>query len=327
MTVTRGLALFLTVAAAGALVKASGPAAGTPTVRLKTISARTSGSGASLVIEASEPVAYALTRPDALTVLVDFRNVTHDEVANTVAGAAKGAIAKVSVEQVESLGAPTARVRIALAQPVAHHARSDRNTVVIDFEKPSAKTPPYVTPKQTTTDARGTLDAMAALQQPQTPPQTPPQVAAVESAEIAAFIEHAARGRPHQLQDGVAGRRLAAARFADQPERAAARDAEAQAVDCLHGDALAGEVDREVLDLQQRAHGVRSARQVAQWPWAKVRRPGARSRQAATATLQRGRNGQSGIGSIRLGGNPSIGVSRRDRVPSTRGVEPSRPSV
>ncbi|HXI30277.1 MAG TPA: secretin N-terminal domain-containing protein, partial [Vicinamibacterales bacterium] len=180
MTVTRGLALFLTVAAAGALVKASGPAAGTPTVRLKTISARTSGSGASLVIEASEPVAYALTRPDALTVLVDFRNVTHDEVANTVAGAAKGAIAKVSVEQVESLGAPTARVRIALAQPVAHHARSDRNTVVIDFEKPSAKTPPYVTPKQTTTDARGTLDAMAALQQPQTPPQTPPQVAAVD---------------------------------------------------------------------------------------------------------------------------------------------------
>src|SRR6185295_4871749 len=181
MTVTRGLALFLTVAAAGALVKASGPAAGTPTVRLKTISARTSGSGASLVIEASEPVAYSLTRPDALTVLVDFRNVTHDEVANTVAGNAKGAIAKVSVEQVESLGAPTARVRIALAQPVAHHARSDRNTVVIDFEKPSAKTPPYVTPKQTTTDARGTLDAMAALQQPQTPPQpTPPQVAAVD---------------------------------------------------------------------------------------------------------------------------------------------------
>ncbi|HJZ70675.1 MAG TPA: type IV pilus secretin PilQ, partial [Vicinamibacterales bacterium] len=189
MTAARGLALILTVAAAGALVKASGPAAGTPTVRLKAISARTSGSGASLLIEASEPVAYSLTRPDALTVLVDFRNVTHDDVANTVAANGRSAIAGVSVEDTESLGAPTARVRIALAQPVAHHARSDRNTVVIDFDKPSAKTPPYVTPPQSgelgvvsresTVDSRqsavgsresqltraGTVDAMDALRQ------------------------------------------------------------------------------------------------------------------------------------------------------------------
>jgi type IV pilus secretin PilQ/predicted competence protein len=167
MTATRGLALILTVAAAGALVKASGPAAGTSTVRLKTISARVNGSGASLVIEASEPVAYALTRPDALTVLVDFRNVSYDDVANSVAANPKSAITKVSVESGESLGTPTARVRIALAQPVAHHARSDRNTVVIDFDKPSAKTPPYVVPPQSASgDAKGrTLDAMDALRQ------------------------------------------------------------------------------------------------------------------------------------------------------------------
>ncbi|HMF99267.1 MAG TPA: type IV pilus secretin PilQ [Vicinamibacterales bacterium] len=175
MTATRGLALILTVAAAGALVKASGPAAGTPTVQLKTISARTNGSGASLVIEASEPVAYSLTRPDALTVLVDFRNVTHDAVANTVAANGKNAIARVSVEDGESLGAPTARVRIALAQPVAHHARSDRNTVVIDFDKPSAKTPPYVTPpkggdsgvgsRESPITRAGAVDAMDALRQ------------------------------------------------------------------------------------------------------------------------------------------------------------------
>ena len=65
MTVTRGLALFLTVAAAGALVDASGPAAG-PARRADAYGSRRSArastrKGASLVIEASEPVAYVAT--------------------------------------------------------------------------------------------------------------------------------------------------------------------------------------------------------------------------------------------------------------------------
>src|SRR5207248_2433900 len=61
MTVTRGLALLLTVATAGALVNASAPPAApraVAAVRLKAISSRVSAKGASLVIEASEPVAY-----------------------------------------------------------------------------------------------------------------------------------------------------------------------------------------------------------------------------------------------------------------------------
>ena len=33
------------------------------------------------------------------------------------------------------------RVRITLSQPVAYRARSDRNTIVLDFDKPSAQTP------------------------------------------------------------------------------------------------------------------------------------------------------------------------------------------
>src|SRR5260370_26781139 len=79
------------------------------------------------------------------------------------------------------------------------------------------------------------------------------------------------------------------------------------------------------------AHGARSARQDAQWPAPNWRGSGGRAWQAATETRQRGRNGQSGIGSIRLGGMPSIGVMRRAPLvgpwPSTRGVEPMRPSV
>ncbi len=52
---------------------------------------------------------------------------------------AKSPIAGVSVEAAESLGAPASRVRVALAQPVAHRVRSERNTVVVDFDKPSAE--------------------------------------------------------------------------------------------------------------------------------------------------------------------------------------------
>jgi type IV pilus assembly protein PilQ len=142
-------------------------------VRLKAISARVGSKGASLIIEATEPVAYTALRPDPLTVVLDFRNVGAHDVANSVAADVKSPIARVSVEDVESLGAPASRVRIALSQPVAHHVRSERNTVVVDFERPSVKAAPYVLPPASRrTTAEQTPDAMQALQQ-QTPSPTP----------------------------------------------------------------------------------------------------------------------------------------------------------
>jgi len=166
MTVTRCLALCTTVAAAGALLHASdrplGPTANVPSVRLTTISAKVNGKGASLVIEASEPVSYVASRPDPLTLLLDFRNVGAEGVANSVAASAKSPIASVVIEAAESLGAPASRVRIALAQPVPHRVRSDRNTVIIDFERSSGKVP-YVLPPGTSTGS--TPDAMQALSQ------------------------------------------------------------------------------------------------------------------------------------------------------------------
>jgi type IV pilus assembly protein PilQ len=163
--------LCATVAAAGALLHASDRAArpniNTSSVRLKTISAKVSGKGASLLIEASEPVAYVASRPDPLTLLLDFRNVGAEGVANSVTANAKSPIASVAVEPIESLGVPASRVRIALAQPVTHRVRSDRNTVVIDFERVSAKTPPYVMPPAATSTVSAQAqapDAMLALQ-------------------------------------------------------------------------------------------------------------------------------------------------------------------
>jgi type IV pilus assembly protein PilQ len=175
MTVNRGLALLLTVAAAGAFVNASpAPPAVAAAVRLKAISARVNAKGASLLIEASEPVAYTTSRPDPLTLLLDFRNVAANDVANSVAADVKSPIAHVTVEATETLGASASRVRIALSQPVAHHVRSERNTVVVDFDKPSAKAAPYALPpgsRQSSVGDRPSSapDAMMALQAAPTP--------------------------------------------------------------------------------------------------------------------------------------------------------------
>jgi type IV pilus assembly protein PilQ len=159
MTGTRGFALFLTVAAAGALLNASGAGPGstsTGNVRLKAISARTTSSGSSLVIEASEPASYVATRPDPFTVVLEFRHATSEGIVNAVA-AGRGVIAGVSVDAGESLGTPTTRVRVMLAQSVAHRVRSDRNTVVVEFEKPPAPA--------ASAQARGrSLDPMSAIQ-------------------------------------------------------------------------------------------------------------------------------------------------------------------
>jgi type IV pilus assembly protein PilQ len=167
MTVTRCLALCTTVAAAGALLHASdrplSPNPTVPSVRLTTISAKVNGKGASLLIEASEPVSYVASRPDPLTLLLDFRNVAAEGVANSVAANAKSPIASVVIEAAESLGAPASRVRIALAQPVTHRVRSDRNTVVIDFERSAGKVPYVLPPAAAATGS--TPDAMQALTQ------------------------------------------------------------------------------------------------------------------------------------------------------------------
>jgi type IV pilus assembly protein PilQ len=174
----RGFALCLTLAVAGALGNMPGSAAApaaVPAAQLKAISARSNPQGASLVIEASEPVPYLTARPDPLTVVVDFRNVTTDGLANSVAPASSNLIAGVTVEHTEAIdapaGTPVTRVRIALASPVAHVVRSDRNTVVVEFSNgPAAR---RVGPRDATRNDQSPLpDAMQALL-PQKAPENP----------------------------------------------------------------------------------------------------------------------------------------------------------
>jgi type IV pilus assembly protein PilQ len=104
-----------------------------PHARLNSISAKASARGASVVLEASEPVAYVTSRPDPLTVLVDLRDATAAGVANRVAASPAGPVAAVTVEDaVGSDGATIARVRVLLAAPAQHRVHSDRNTIEVD---------------------------------------------------------------------------------------------------------------------------------------------------------------------------------------------------
>src|SRR5260370_41222401 len=121
MTVTKRFALSLSLPVGSALAGAPGPAAGSlaSAPHLTSISSRVHSKGASLLIEASAPVPYVATRPDPLTILIDFRNVGAEGLANSVVMNAKSPIAAVGVEAADTMGAPASRVRISLTQPVA----------------------------------------------------------------------------------------------------------------------------------------------------------------------------------------------------------------
>jgi type IV pilus assembly protein PilQ len=164
MTHIRSIGLLLAVCAAGTLLHAAPPipfaadaAAPAPRARITSISSRGTLKGTSLVIQASEPVGYVAMRPDPLTVVVELRNVVADGAA-TGAAKARGPIAGVAVEPAESLGAPASRIRIKLTQPVAHHVRTIRSFVIVDFDKTSDP------------DMAGLLSAAPTRMAPEPPP-------------------------------------------------------------------------------------------------------------------------------------------------------------
>ncbi len=126
-----GLAVALAASTVIAGFAAVDPAR--PRARLSTISAKVGVRGASVLIEASEPVAYVTARPDPLTVLVDLRNVATAGVSNRVTASPVGPVAAVTVEDARaSDGAPVARVRVLLAAPAQHQVHSDRNVIQVD---------------------------------------------------------------------------------------------------------------------------------------------------------------------------------------------------
>jgi type IV pilus secretin PilQ/predicted competence protein len=123
-------AVAIAAAVSGGLVLSAAPA---ENIRLVGVSAQALGRNAAVLIEASEPVAYAVSRPDPLTLLVDLRNVQVENAANQVAR--RGPVAGVTLEQATAAdGKQLARVRVALASPSAYKVRSARNVIRVELE-------------------------------------------------------------------------------------------------------------------------------------------------------------------------------------------------
>jgi type IV pilus secretin PilQ/predicted competence protein len=152
------LAIVASLALAGSLTFA----AGTPPVRLLGVSSQ----GNAVLIESSEPVAYVVKRPDALTVLVELRNVSVANAANAVER--RDPIAGIAVEQASADGQAIGRVRVSLARPLDYTAHSARNTIRVELNPPVARTASAPFPGPTPApplDSRPGTAAAAAVEQ------------------------------------------------------------------------------------------------------------------------------------------------------------------
>ena len=152
-------------------------------------------------------------------------------------------------------------------------------------------------------------------------------------AEVVAEPDHAPGARLDQAEHGAAEGRLAAARFADDAERLAGAQLEADAVDRLERQVAAPqqaadrdrEMDREVLDLEQRlAHG--SPPDGRPWPGrgANSQQLAAAPRQRSNAKAQRSRNAQPPAGP---GGSAAARGSSRARPLAARRGAASSPAA
>jgi type IV pilus assembly protein PilQ len=126
-------AAALVAAVSGGLALSAAPSGA---VRLVGVSSQTSGRTAAVLIESTEPVAYAVSRPDPLTVLVDLRDVRVADAAAEIARVAP--LAGVTLEQATAIdGKDLARVRVALSGPAAYKVRSARNVIRLELEPES----------------------------------------------------------------------------------------------------------------------------------------------------------------------------------------------
>jgi type IV pilus assembly protein PilQ len=121
------LAVALTASHATAVGGAEIPA-------LKSISSRLDGALSTVLIEASEPVAYLTSQPDPLTVLVDLRNVNAASLDGRPIADLLAPVKGVAIEHATAPdGAPVARVRVRLDRAAQHRVRSARNMILVEF--------------------------------------------------------------------------------------------------------------------------------------------------------------------------------------------------
>ena len=160
------------VAAMALTIMASRPAAlgGAETPALKSISSRLDGTVSTVLIEASEPVAYLTSQPDPLTVLVDLRNVNAAGLDGRPFADMLAPVSAVGVEHgFAPDGAPVARVRVRLDRAAKHRVRSARNTILVEIDRNgSASSMAFMPAKATTPTIAPAAPAVKAAPEPAT---------------------------------------------------------------------------------------------------------------------------------------------------------------
>ena len=181
------------VAALAATLTAGAPGstAGTETPALRSISSRLDGALSTVLIEASEPVAYLTSQPDPLTVLVDLRNVAAGSMTAQPIADMLAPVGSVRVEAAHAPdGAPVARVRVNLEREAKHRVRSARNTILVEVDRATAR--------QGSTSAAGSTRVTASV--PSIAPQRPAAAPSAAAAAPAAPRQDIERAKPGATQ-------------------------------------------------------------------------------------------------------------------------------
>lgn len=161
-----------------------------------------------VAIEASEPVAYVASQPDARTFIVELRGVQAEGFVNRVTVDPHSPVAAVHVEDaVARDGAAVARVSLTVETATRPRVRSARNLIYVEVDPGTPKVialnggqaaaPPSLRPARPTAEPMSALVRAAA-----SPAQVPPQAAPVGAPTPAAAPASATPGAP-QAQAGA----------------------------------------------------------------------------------------------------------------------------
>jgi type IV pilus assembly protein PilQ len=103
---------------------------------LKKVTSRLDDRTGLLTIEASDPVPYVASQPDARTTVVELRDVVAKDIEGDVKVDQRSPIDAVKVENAVSPdGTAVARVRITFHQPVRPRIRSSRNIILVEADR------------------------------------------------------------------------------------------------------------------------------------------------------------------------------------------------
>src|SRR5688572_3054607 len=115
--------------------------AGNDSAMLKRIASRVDGRTGVIAIEATAPVPYVASQPDAKTFVVELRDVVALGFENEFTASPGNPVADVQVEAAAGAdGRTVARVRMTLDQPMRPRVRSARNVIYVEADR-AAVTP------------------------------------------------------------------------------------------------------------------------------------------------------------------------------------------